>query len=233
MQIIEKFNSWGEGDETLPIRILLADDHQVFRHGLKTALDQEPDLEVTAEAENGEQAIDIAAEMKPDVVVMDIHMPGMGGAQAARAITAAHASVKVLALSMYSDEAYVMEMLEAGASGYLLKNCSFEELTTAIRKVAQGKSFLSPEIAGLVMELAVDQRKNGAKAAAPKLTPREAEVTSLVALGHTNLEIADKLCISKATVETHRRQIMRKLQLNSLADLIKFAVREGLTTLDS
>ncbi len=215
----------------MAIRILLADDHGVVRHGLRVALEQEPDLEVVAEAENGDQAVELCARHTPEVVLMDIHMPGISGTEATRRITAQSPHTKVLALSMYRDQHYVRGMLEAGAAGYLLKNCAFEELTSAIRSVVQGKSHLSQEVAGSVIKMALEPG-SAAREEAPALSPREREVVRWVAAGLTSKQIAQRLCLSENTVESHRRRAMKKLGLRSVAELTKFALREGLASLD-
>jgi len=216
----------------LSISILLADDHKLVRHGLLTALSQEPGMKVVAEAASGEEAIELCRKHQPQVVLMDINMPGINGTQATQIIVSEMPQTKVLALTMHDQERYVRGMLEAGAVGYLLKNCAFEELTHAIKEVVQGKSHLSPEVAGAVINMAVQPRREGASPGADVLTQREREVVCLVACGFTSKDIGLSLNISENTVESHRRRIMSKLGINSVAELTKFAVREGLVSLD-
>jgi DNA-binding NarL/FixJ family response regulator len=212
----------------MPISIILADDHGVVRHGLRAALEQEPDFQVAAEAEDGEQAVALCARHAPQVVLMDIHMPGISGSEAARRILAENPQIKVLALTMYADPRYVRDMLEAGAAGYVLKNCAFEELAGAIRTAVRGGVHLSREAAGSAAALVRGQGVARSKAAL--LSPREREVACLVALGLTSREIALRLHISENTVESHRRHAMRKLDLRNAAQLTSFVLREGLVT---
>ena len=215
----------------MSIRILLADDHKLMRHGLRTALEQEPDMEVVAEAADGMEAIELCREHKPQVVLMDINMPGISGSEATQRIMAELPQTKVLALTMHDQDRYVRGMLEAGAVGYLLKNSDFEELASAIRSALMGKSHLSPEVAGGGIEMA-KQKNGGPATGAGALTPREREVVCLVACGLTSKDIGLSLGISENTVESHRRRIMNKLDISSVAELTKFAVREGLVSLD-
>jgi len=216
----------------MSIRILLADDHAVVRHGLRAALEQEADMTVVAEASGGEEALALCREHRPQVVLMDIHMPGISGDEATRRILAELPATKVLALSMYDQERYVRGMLEAGASGYLLKNCDFEELTAAIRKALEGKTHLSPEAAAAVVKMAVRPRGAAGSGGGEPLSDREKEVVSLVARGLTSKEIGSRLHISENTVETHRRRIMNKLGISNVAELTKYALRAGLASLD-
>ncbi len=215
----------------MSIRILLADDHKLMRHGLRTALEQEPDMEVVAEAANGMEAIELCREHEPQVVLMDINMPGISGSEATRFIMTDLPQTKVLALTMHDQDRYVRGMLEAGAMGYLLKNCAFEELAGAIRAAAGGKSHISPQVAGTVIEMA-KQKNGGSTSGADALTQREREVVCLVACGFTSKDIGLSLGISENTVESHRRRVMSKLDINNVAELTKFAIREGLVSLD-
>jgi DNA-binding NarL/FixJ family response regulator len=214
------------------ITILLADDHKIVRHGISSALSQEPDMEVVAEAARGEEAVELCRQHKPQVVLMDINMPGISGSEATQRIMAEFPQTKVLALTMHDQERYVRGMLEAGAIGYLLKNCEFEELTEAIRSAAKGKSHLSSEVAGAVIQMAVKANGEGASQGAELLSQREREVVCLVACGFTSKDIGLTLHISENTVESHRRRIMAKLEISSVAELTKFAIREGLISLD-
>lgn len=211
-------------------RIVIADDHQLMREGLKGLLDSEPDLEVIGEAESGRAALALAADLSPDVVIMDVAMPDLNGVEATRKLTGAFPRVRVVALSMHSDKRFVAGMLKAGASGYLLKDCAFAELVQAVRTVAAGKVYLSPAIAGPVAEeFAV--RFVPDRPASP-LTAREREVLQLIAEGQATKQVAARLGLSVKTVETQRRQIMGKLGLHSVAELTKYAIREGLTSLE-
>jgi DNA-binding NarL/FixJ family response regulator len=216
-------------------RILLADDHRIMREGLKSMLREEPDMSVAGEAENGRQAIEMAEELAPDIVVMDIGMPDLNGIEATRRIVADTAGVKVIALSMHSDRRFVAEVLKAGASGYVLKDGAFEELAVAIRTVMAGQTFLSPRIADVVVEDYLRGMNRGtgmAPGVFAALTPREREVLQLLAEGKATKEAAACLHVSVKTVETHRRQIMSKLDIYSVAELTKYAIREGLTSLE-
>lgn len=214
-------------------RIILADDHKVMRAGLRNLISQEPDLEVVAEAGTGREAVELCHEYEPDLVLMDIAMPDLNGIEACRQVRAELPRVRVLALSMHADKQYAAGMLGAGASGYLLKDCAYDELVEAIRTVASGRTYLSPEITGVVLRDYVD-RLSGAEAnsAFSVLTDREREVLQLVAEGHTTKQIAEKLYVSVKTVESHRQNIMDKLEIRTIAELTKYAIREGLTSLD-
>lgn len=220
----------------MSIRVLIADDHQIVRDGLKSMLAKSLDVEVVGEAENGREAVSLARELGPDVVVMDIGMRELNGIDATRQIVDEVAGTKVIALSMHSDRRYVSEMLAAGASGYLLKDGAFDELASAIRAVADGRTFLSQGVADTVLE---DYRRqlSGSPQTAPAgnsrpLSGREREVLQLIAEGLSTKEIAARLHLSVKTVETHRRQIMEKLGIYNVAGLIKYAVREGLASLE-
>lgn len=215
----------------MTIRIIIADDHQITRQGLISLLENQPDMQVVAEAQNGREAVSLAGKLTPDVVIMDVSMPELNGMEAARQITSKGGSVKVIALSMHSDNLFVSEMLKSGASGYLLKDCAFEELTNAIRIVYQGKKYLSPSISGIVVDGYVQSITNPEPASSEVLSDREREVLQLIAEGQSTKQIALKLHISAKTVETHRRQIMNKLNIHNVAELTKYAVRKGLTSL--
>lgn len=214
------------------IRILLADDHGVVREGLHSLLEKQPDMEVIGEAENGRAAVALSRQLKPDVVVMDITMPDLNGMEATRQIVAESPKVKVLALSMHSTRKLVAEMLNAGASGYLLKHSAFEELGRALKTVINNQIYLSPKIAGVL----VDNYLQGLQIREPSkvtaLTGREREVLQLLAEGKSTKETAARLNVSVSTVESHRKQIMDKVNLHSVAELTKYAIREGITSLD-
>jgi DNA-binding NarL/FixJ family response regulator len=214
----------------VPIKIILADDHKIVRQGLRTLLEQEADLQVMAEADDGRMAVRLARELSPEVVIMDVGMPDLNGIEATRQVLAECPGVKVIALSMHSDRRFVMNMLKAGASGYLLKDSAFEELATAIRMVLNNKIYLSTEIANIVIK---DYLQGGGdETVFSVLSPREREVLQLMAEGRSSRQIADHLNISIKTVETHRMQIMHKLEIYSVAELTKYAIREGLSSLD-
>lgn len=214
------------------IKIILADDHKITRDGLRALLEQQPGMRVIGEAENGREAIRLAIDSAPDVVVMDISMPELNGIEATRQIRAALPATKVIALSMYADRRYVTGMLKAGVSGYLLKNCAFDELVSAIEAVLKNESFLSPRIADTVMKDYAHILGQDEASSAAALSPREREVLQLIAEGVPTRQIADMMHVSVKTVESHRQQIMKKLNAKSVAELTKIALREGLTSLE-
>jgi DNA-binding NarL/FixJ family response regulator len=211
----------------MSIRIILADDHTIVRHGLSRSFQQEEDLEVIAQAEDGRSTVQLARELSPDVVVMDISMPDLNGIEATRQITRESPQVKVVALSMHSSRKYVTEMFKAGALGYLLKNCDFEELADAVRIVARGKTYISSSISDVVIQHV--HGFEGGDSAFSVLTRREREVLQLLAEGKTTKQAALRLYISPKTVEVHRLNIMSKLNVDSIALLTKYAIQEGLT----
>jgi DNA-binding NarL/FixJ family response regulator len=213
------------------IKVILADDHQIIRDGLRSLLENEPDIEIVGEANNGRVAVQMAQELQPNVVVMDITMPDLNGIEATRQILTKTSRVKVLALSMHSDEQFVAGVLAAGASGYILKDCTLVELIRAIRTVAMNQTYLSPRITNVVIEGYVCHSATPASSMST-LTIREREVLQLIAEGKTVKEIAAALYVSHKTVEKHREQIMRKLNIHSVAELTKYAIRKGLTTLE-
>jgi DNA-binding NarL/FixJ family response regulator len=206
------------------IRVLVVDDHAVVRSGLRLLLDGQPDIETVGEAESADRAVFEALETKPDVVLMDLVMPGKGGIEGMPAVLAAVPGAKVLVLSMQDDPRYVREAFAAGASGYVLKEAADVELVTAVRAVAAGDRYVHPSLGARMV--AADAAAS-AKADADPLSEREHEVLRLLALGHTNQEIASKLFISVRTAETHRAHIMQKLHLSSRADLVRYALAEG------
>jgi len=213
-------------------KILLADDHKIMVDGLRTLIEKQPGLEVVGMAADGAQAVEMAEELKPDVVIMDIGMPNVNGIDATRQIVARVPNARVIALSMHSDKRFVSEMFKAGAAGYLLKDCAFEEVENAIRTVLAKRAYLSPSIAGVVMEDYVSRLPREATEGLNVLTPKERGVLQLLAEGKTTKEISRRLKVSPKTVETHRAHIMAKLDLHSVAELTKYAVREGLTGLE-
>jgi len=216
----------------MSLRLLIADDHKIVRDGLRALLEKQKDLEVIAEAENGRKAVRLARELSPDIVIIDIGMPDLNGIEATRQIVNEVNNVKVIALSMHSDKRFVAQMFKAGAAAYLLKDCAFEELAQAVDVVVAGQSYLSPEIAGAVMEDYVRHVSRMDSSGFSVLTAREREVLQLLAEGKPTREIADELYVSIKTIESHRQQIMHKLKVRSLADLTKYAIREGITSLD-
>ena len=217
----------------MSIKILLADDHRITRQGLRSLLEKESDMEVVAEAQEGRAAVHLVRELSPDVVIMDVTMPDLNGMEATRQIVAELPSVKVIALSMHSDNLFVSEMLKSGASGYLPKDCAFEELARAIRAVVDGKTYLSPAVSGVVVDDYLHHLARTESPSSEVLTDREREVLQLIAEGKSTKQIALKLHISVKTVETHRRQIMSKLNIHTVAELTKYAIRKGLTSLET
>jgi two-component system, NarL family, response regulator NreC len=213
-------------------RILLADDHKIVRDGLRALLEKQSGMSVIAEADNGRATVRLARALRPDLVIMDIGMPDLNGIDATRQITAELSTVKVIALSMHADRRFVVQMFRAGAAGYLLKDCAFEELTRAVQAVLRNQTYLSPAVAGPVMEDYIHQLSSSDNADVSVLSPREREVLQLLAEGKSTKETAALLCVSVKTIETHRQQMMTKLNFHSMAELIKYAIREGLTTLD-
>jgi DNA-binding NarL/FixJ family response regulator len=217
----------------MSIRVVLVEDHRIVRDGLRALLDGEAGMDVVAEAGDGRSAVRVIKEMQPQVVVMDVVLPDLNGIEATRKIIAEVPGTRVVALSMYSDKRFVTEMLRAGAHGYLLKDCAFDELARAIRAVAGGRSYLGSGVADVVVEDYVQHMEACEKSAFSVLTPREREVLQLLAEGKSTKEIAADLHVSPKTVETHRQQTMKKLGMKSVAELTKYAIREGLTSLDS
>lgn len=214
------------------IRIVLVDDHKIMRDGLRSLLEKLPGVEVVGEAENGRMAVGMVRDRAVDLVIMDVGMPDLNGIDATRQVLAMAPRVKVLALSMHSDKRYVGEMFRAGASAYLLKDCAFEELADAIEVVLAGRAYISPQIAGSLVREFVSHPATDERSPYEILTPREREVLQLLAEGKMVKQIAAHLNISSKTVETHRHQIMSKLNVSNLAELIKYAVREGLTSIE-
>ena len=214
------------------IQILLADDHAVLRAGLRLLLNAEPDMVVVGEAATGEEALQRAQALKPDVVVMDLTMPGMNGLEATRQLRKLNPETKVLVLTMHANEEYLFQVLQAGGSGYVLKKAADQELVDAIRAVQRGQTFLYPEVAQLLVRDYLQRAREGAagpeKARLDVLTEREREVLKYIAAGYTTNEIAEHLVLSPKTVETHRAHIMDKLNLHSRAELVRYALRRGI-----
>ena len=209
----------------MSIRVLVVDDHAIVRSGLRRVLDAEPDIETVSEAENADRAVFEAMEHKPDIVLMDVVMPGKSGIEGLPALLQAVPTVQVLILSMQDDPRYVREAFEAGASGYVLKEAADTEVITAVRAVAAGERYVHPALGARLLAAEVEERK---RAEADPLSEREREVLRLLALGHTNQEIAKLLYISVRTAETLRAHIMQKLRLSSRAELVRYALAEGL-----
>ena len=216
----------------MSIRILLSDDHKIVRQGLRGLLEKQEDVEVVGEAEDGRTTLKLVEQVAPDIVIMDVSMPDLNGIEATRQIAAKHPSVKVIGLSMYADRRFIKGMLNAGASGYLQKDCAFEELVKAVRAAVANQTYLSPAIADIVVREYLSRSEKTDSTAFSMLTSREREVLQLLAEGRSTSEIARRLSVSVKTVETHRQRIMTKLNIHSLAELIKYAIREGLTSLD-
>ncbi|MCL6554564.1 MAG: response regulator transcription factor [Firmicutes bacterium] len=213
-----------------PVRVLIVDDHEVVRVGVRTLVDRHPDLTVVGEAASGSEAVDAARHLQPDVVVMDISLPGISGIEATRQICRALPATAVLGLTIHDDPHLLFRLLDAGASGYVLKQAAAEDLVLAIRQVAAGRVFLSPRTAAVVAHDVVDEaaRSAAGRALLDGLTARERDVLVLLAEGLTTREIARRLRISPKTVQSHREHIMTKLNLHRRAALVRYAVRRGL-----
>lgn len=216
----------------MTIKIILADDHNVLREGLKSLLNQQQDFEVIGEADNGRDAVRLTKKLEPDIVVLDIGMPNMNGIQATQHIVAEVPDTKVLALSMHSDHQFVVKMLQAGASGYMLKDCAYEELISAVRDITAGKFYLSKDVTGVVINNYINMIQAVDAVSHPTLTSRERETLQLIAEGKSTAETANLLNVSPKTIETHRKNMMDKLDIHNIADLTKYAVREGITSIE-
>ena len=214
----------------MSVKIIIADDHKIMRDGLRNMLEKEPGMEVVAEAKNGREAVRLAEQLRPDILIMDITMDDLNGMDAARAIVAKGLGTRIIALSMHADKRFVAGMFEAGAMAYLLKDCAYDELLQAIRQVLGGRTYLCSMISGVVIRDYIQRmRKNEPSL----LSPREKEILQLMAEGSTTKRIADQLKVSVKTVETHRQHIMEKLNIFSIAELTKYAIKEGITSLDT
>jgi len=217
----------------MSIKIFIADDHKIVREGLRTLLEKQPNMEVVGEAGNGRKTVQLVQELLPEVIVMDISMPDLNGIETTRQIIAKTPSIKVIALSMHSDKRFVVEMLKAGASGYLLKDSASEELIRAVQTVAVNRTYLSPKIADVVIKDYIRLSPKAQFSVFSLLTPRERQVLQLLSEGKTTKGIGSDLQVSVKTVETYRQQIMDKLNIHSIAELTKYAIREGLTSLET
>ncbi len=213
----------------MPLRVLLADDHKMLREALRAMLERDATIAVIGEAGDGLSALDLARSSAPDVVVMDINMPGLNGIEATRQLLASHPAIGVIALSAYFEKSFVTEMLGAGAKGYVVKEAAAEELLRAIRIVVNRQTYLSPEVATAMVQATLAPNTNG-QGELQKLGKRERQVLQLLADGLTSPQIGARLHISPGTVDVHRRNIMQKLELHSVAELTKWAIRHGVTS---
>lgn len=213
------------------IKVILADDHTIIREGLAAIIQKNPDIKVVAQAGDGRTVVQLTKQLMPDVVVMDITMPGLNGIESTRQITSECNNVKIIALSVHSSKQFVIEMLRAGASGYLLKDCVSDDLAYAIRSVAAGQNYLSPQIAQIVIKNYINDLETLRTSVFSILTHREREVLQLMAEGKSTKQIASMLNLSIKTIETHRQHITNKLNITNVAELTKYAIREGLTPL--
>lgn len=212
-------------------RIFLADDHLIVRDGIRALLEKEKDFTVVGEAANGREAVERIPKLSPEVVVMDIAMPQLNGIEAARQLMALQPRLRIVVLSMHSDKRFVAEMLRAGAVAYLQKSCAVRDLVAAIRAVLQGQVFMSPEINVILVDT-LRQQGPGPANKEKELSPKEREVLQLLSEGLSSKEIAHQLGVSVKTIDTHRQHIMEKLSLRSIAELTKYAIREGITSVD-
>lgn len=215
----------------MKFKILIADDHRLFRDGLKALLEKQTDMQVVGETPDGIATVKAVLDKKPDIVLMDISMPELNGIEATRQIMESRPETRVIVLSMHSDQRYIAECLKAGAVGYILKDCPTEELLTAVRAVANKQVYLSRKITESVVREYINLNKGGSSQVFAILSPREREVLQLLAEGKSTKQIAETLNVSVKTIETHRKQIMDKLNMRSIAELTKYAIREGLTSL--
>jgi len=213
-------------------KILLVDDHAITREGLRSLIERQPDMEVVGEAQDGRKALDLVRELLPDIVITDITMPNLNGVDATRQIVRQFPNIKVIALSIHSNRAFVADMLKAGASGYVLKDCTFDELVEAVQTVVDGGVYLSPKVAGVVVSDYVQHLFRIAESPLEALTERERQVLQLIGEGKNTKQIALELHVSTKTIEANRHKIMEKLDAHSVAELVKIAVLGGLTTLE-
>lgn len=212
------------------MKVLIAEDHGVVRQGLRALIEEEPDIEVIGEAEDGLEVVELAKQSLPDVILMDITMPNLNGVEATRFILENHPNIRIIALSVHFDKHFVMEMLRAGASGYVLKSYLFDEVLRALRTVGSGQHYLSPKITEIVLDDYIPLITKTEESSKEHLTTRERQVIQLLAEGKTTKQIALQLHVSPKTVDSNRRQVMKKLGISSVAELTKYAIREGLTS---
>jgi DNA-binding NarL/FixJ family response regulator len=216
----------------MAVKILIADDHKIVREGLCAMFEKQAEMEVVGEAEDGAVAVRLARQLRPDVIILDVNMPEMDGIDAARRLVKELPETKIIALSMYAKRAFVTKMLEAGASGYVLKGGAFSELAEAVNTVLAGEVYLCATVATVLVDEYVDRSERGTAPSTGRLTERELDILKLLAEGKPSKEIALLLDISIQAVDATRRRIMQKLEIESLADLVKYAIREGLTSVD-
>ncbi|MGI9332273.1 MAG: response regulator [Gammaproteobacteria bacterium] len=214
----------------MSIKVILADDHRIMRDGLRSVLESESGFEIVGEAQNGREAVKLTRQLEPDVVVMDVGMPDLNGVDATSQIADLGLSTKVVALSMHAEGQYVQGMLQAGAAGYILKDCAGDELVQALQAVMSNRSYVSPQITDVIVSDYVARLSGEVTAQAPVLSTREREVLQLISEGQSTASIAERLHVSVKTVETHRKRLMDKLDIRSVAGLTKYAIREGITS---
>jgi len=214
------------------LRVLIADDHNIVREGLRMILEREPDMDVVAEADNGIDALNLAVSLVPDLMLVDVTMPGMSGIETTQKVLEVFPDMSILVLSMCEEKQFVVEALSAGAKGYLLKDCAATDLVVAIRNVASGGVYLSQKVAGLIVQEYILRPQDHIAPACDILSPREKEVLQLIADGKNTKEIAFYLNVSVKTIETYRQNVMKKLDLHSVADLVKYAIREGMVSVE-
>jgi len=214
------------------IRVLIVDDHTILRQGVKALLDNQEGIQVVGEAPDGREALKITDEVKPDVILMDIAMPGLNGLEATRRIKNKHPQIKILVLTMYTNEEYISQILKAGADGYLVKETAYDDLVSAIKAVQSGEAFMSPSISKKVIKTYIQQSQRSEERAEDLLSSREREVLQLIAEGNSSKKIAELLFISPKTVENHRTHIMDKLNIHNRTGLIKYAIRKGIVDID-
>ncbi len=217
----------------MTINILLADDHHITREGLASLIENQEGMAVAGQADNGRKAVELALSLIPDLVIMDINMPELNGIEATRQILSRQPQIRILVLSMYTERRYVTGMLEAGALGYVLKNCMFSELIDAVKTLMQGRRYLSQSISDMLMDDFIQGRKFREGSETTSLTSREREILQMIAEGFSSIQIAGRLHISERTVSTHRRKIMDKLNVHNIAGLTKVAIREGMVSLET